>query len=153
LASPSPRGFYRTIWEVFPQLPALALVPGRSPNQSGISAKTWLSESLRNETGCFENYKKLCSKRSFLFAMCAATDTYDIALSAENTDVCESMYDGDPAAANFNEHLDFTRCFAFQNFTVEKDPYEYEFSNIDVDARTRKNKHAVRLLYLIRFFG
>jgi hypothetical protein len=74
----------------------------------------------------------------FLFAMCAATDTYDIALSAENTDVCESMYDGDPAAANFNEHLDFTRCFAFQNFTVEKDPYEYEFSNIDVDARTRK---------------
>ncbi len=73
----------------------------------------------------------------FLFAMCAATDTYDIALSAENTDVCESMYDGDPAAANFNEHLDFTRCFAFQNFTVETDPYKYEFSNIDV-TETRK---------------
>lgn len=73
----------------------------------------------------------------FLFAMCAATDTYDIALSAENTDVCESMYDGDPAAANFNEHLDFTRCFAFQNFTVETDPYKYEFSNIDV-TDTRK---------------
>lgn len=73
----------------------------------------------------------------FLFAMCAATDTYDIALSAENTDICESMYDGDAAAQNFNDHLDFTRCFAFHNFTIETDPYKYEFSNIDV-TETRK---------------
>lgn len=73
----------------------------------------------------------------FLFAMCAATDTYDIALSAEGTDICETMYDGDPATPDFNSHLDFTRCFAFQNFTVETDPYKYEFSNID-DTDTRK---------------
>jgi hypothetical protein len=75
----------------------------------------------------------------FLFAMCAATDTYDISLSAEGTDICETMYDGDPAAPDFNSHLDFTRCLAFQNFTVETDPYKYEFSNIDVtDAHTQK---------------
>jgi hypothetical protein len=73
----------------------------------------------------------------FLFAMCAATDTYDIALSAEGTDICETMYDGDPASPDFNSHLDFTRTFAFQNFTVEVDPYKYEFSNIDV-TDTRK---------------
>jgi hypothetical protein len=73
----------------------------------------------------------------FLFAMCAATDTYDIALSAEGTDICESMYDGDPANADFNHQLDFTRCFAFQDFTIESDPYKYEFSNIDV-TETRK---------------
>jgi hypothetical protein len=73
----------------------------------------------------------------FLFAMCAATDTYDIALSAEGTDICESMYDGDPATPDFNSHLDFLRCLAFQNFTVETDPYKYEFSNID-DTETRK---------------
>lgn len=73
----------------------------------------------------------------FLFAMCAATDTYDIALSAENTDICEHMYDGDPAAPNMNESLDFSRTFAFQNFHVEKDPYRYEFSDIDV-TDTRK---------------
>jgi hypothetical protein len=73
----------------------------------------------------------------FLFAMCAATDTYDIALSAEGTDICESMYDGDAAAADFNSHLDFTHCFAFHNFKVETDPYKYEFSNIDV-TETRK---------------
>ena len=73
----------------------------------------------------------------FLFAMCAATDTYDIALAAEHTDICESMYDGDPADPDMNQHLDFTRTFAFQDFTVEKDPYKYEFSNIDV-TETRK---------------
>jgi len=73
----------------------------------------------------------------FLFAMCAATDTYDIALSAEGTDICETMYDGDPASTDFKSHLDFTRTLAFQNFTVEADPYKYEFSNIDV-TETRK---------------
>lgn len=73
----------------------------------------------------------------FLFAMCAATDTYDIAMAAENTDICESMYDGDPAAADFQERLDFTHTLAFQNFIVERDPYKYEFSNIDV-TDTRK---------------
>jgi len=73
----------------------------------------------------------------FLFAMCAATDTYDIALAAQHTDICESMYDGDPAAHDMNDHLDFTQTFAFHNFKVEKDPYKYEFSDIDV-TDTRK---------------
>jgi hypothetical protein len=81
--------------------------------------------------------KNFVMNGGFLFAMCAATDTYDIALAAEGTDICESMYDGDPATPDFNSHLDFTRCFAFQNFKVETDPYKYEFSNIDV-TETRK---------------
>lgn len=73
----------------------------------------------------------------FLFAMCAATDTYDIALSAEGTDICEAMYDGDPADPHMHDHLDFTRTFAFHNFTIELNPLKYEFSNIDV-TDTRK---------------
>lgn len=77
------------------------------------------------------------AKGGFLFAMCAATDTYDIALAADGTDICETMYDGDPASTDFNSHLDFSRTFAFQNFVVEADPYKYEFSNIDV-TETRK---------------
>jgi len=81
--------------------------------------------------------KSYVANGGFLFAMCAATDTYDIALSAEGEDICESMYDGDPSTPDFNNHLDFTRTFAFQNFTVEVDPYKYEFSNIDV-TETRK---------------
>lgn len=73
----------------------------------------------------------------FLFAMCAATDTYDIALAAEHTDICESMYDGDPADKNMNQKLDYSKTFAFYNFSVVEDPYRYEFSDIDV-TDTRK---------------
>ncbi len=76
----------------------------------------------------------------FLFAMCAATDTYDIALAAEHTDICESMYDGDPADRDMNEKLDYSQTFAFTDFTIEKDPYEYEYSNIDVTTSRRINQ-------------
>jgi hypothetical protein len=67
----------------------------------------------------------------FLFAMCAATDTYDIALAAIGVDICENMFDGDPMEANVDEKLNFDNTFAFENFKLEKNPYEYEFSNID----------------------
>ncbi|MDD2382045.1 MAG: hypothetical protein WCY58_12570 [Mariniphaga sp.] len=68
----------------------------------------------------------------FLFAMCAATDTYDIARAAHGVDICGPMFDGDPADPNPDEKLDFSRTFAFQNFTLEMNPSVYEFSNIDV---------------------
>lgn len=67
----------------------------------------------------------------FLFAMCAATDTYDISLAAVGVDICENMFDGDPMEANVDEKLDFHNTFAFENFKLEKSPYVYEFSNID----------------------
>ncbi len=68
----------------------------------------------------------------FLFAMCSAADSYDIALAAEGVDICESMFDGDPADPAAQEKLDFTKTFAFQNFNISKNPYEYSISNIDV---------------------
>jgi hypothetical protein len=68
----------------------------------------------------------------FLFAMCAATDTYDISLSAMGIDICEPMFDGDPADKHAHEKLDFNHTFAFRDFKLNMDPYAYEFSNIDV---------------------
>ncbi len=68
----------------------------------------------------------------FLFAMCSATDSYDIALAATGVDICESMFDGDPADPNMQQKLDYGKCFAFHNFTLSPNPYEYEYSNIDV---------------------
>ena len=67
----------------------------------------------------------------FLFAMCSATDTYDIALAAENTDICDVMYDGDPPAPNAQQKLEFNNTFAFKNFELMMNPYIYEYSNID----------------------
>tara|TARA_R110001583_G_scaffold58812_2_gene175109 strand:- start:533 stop:1795 length:1263 start_codon:yes stop_codon:yes gene_type:complete len=73
----------------------------------------------------------------FLFAMCSATDTFDIALSAEDTDICSHVFDGDPMDEDAQDKLDFNSTFAFQNFTLETNPSVYEFSSIDV-TQTRK---------------
>lgn len=71
------------------------------------------------------------SNGGFVFAMCAATDTYDIALAADGVDICKSAFDGDPMDKNAEQKLDFERTFAFENFTLVKNPFEYEFSSID----------------------
>lgn len=68
----------------------------------------------------------------FMFAMCSATDTYDIALAADGVDICAEIYDGDPADPNAQSKLDYNKTFAFKNFTLVRNPLEYEFSNIDV---------------------
>ncbi len=76
--------------------------------------------------------KRYVTDGGFLFAMCAATDSYDIAMAAAGIDINEAMYDGDPADPDMNEKLDYSQTFAFENFTIEEDPYVYEFSDIDV---------------------
>lgn len=68
----------------------------------------------------------------FLFAMCSATDSYDIALAAEGVDICAPMFDGDAANTNAQDLLDFTRTIAFENFILETNPYIYEYSDIDI---------------------
>lgn len=68
----------------------------------------------------------------YMFAMCSAPDSYDIALAAEGDDICDVMYDGDPPDANAQAKLDFSKCFAFENFKLTMNPYVYEKSNIDV---------------------
>jgi hypothetical protein len=81
--------------------------------------------------GIVKKIRDFCAGGGFLFAMCSATDTYDIALSAEGVDICESMFDGDPADPNANSKLNFKNTFAFQNFSLVMNPYLYEYSNID----------------------
>lgn len=73
----------------------------------------------------------------FMFAMCSATDSFDIALAAEHTDICEPMFDGDPSEPGYQKKLDFSKTFAFKDFILEKDPMVYSFSSIDMtDKRT-----------------
>ena len=73
----------------------------------------------------------------FLFAMCSATDSYDIALAGLGVDMVETMYDGDAADPAAQSKLNFNRTLAFQNFQLRMNPYEYEYSNIDMDPRER----------------
>ncbi len=67
----------------------------------------------------------------FMFAMCSATDTYDIALAAEGTDICADIYDGDPADPNAQDKLNYDNTFAFTDFMLSRNPLEYEYSSID----------------------
>jgi len=81
--------------------------------------------------------KEFLAGGGFLFAMCSATDSYDIALSAGNTDICEYMFDGDGRNTNAQTELDFSKSIAFKDFQLINDPNIYEFSDIDV-TRGRK---------------
>jgi len=73
----------------------------------------------------------------YLFSMCSAPDSYDIALAAEGTDICDVMFDGDPRDPQAQQKLDYSKCFAFTGFTLVTNPYEYEISNIDVSYSRR----------------
>ncbi len=76
--------------------------------------------------------KNFIAQGGFLFAMCSATDSYDISLAAENVDICASMFDGDAEDPNAQEKLDFSKSLAFESFKLEMNPYIYEYSDIDI---------------------
>lgn len=73
----------------------------------------------------------------FMFAMCSATDSFDIALAAEGVDICEPMFDGDASDADYQSRIDFGKTFAFKNFILERSPLVYEFSSIDMTRKRR----------------
>jgi len=88
----------------------------------------------------------------FMFAMCSAPDSFDIALAAEGVDICSEVFDYDPIDPMAQEKLDFTKCFAFENFTIVTDPYTYEVSNIDVpQSRSRQVKEKDDFFVLFDF--
>lgn len=81
--------------------------------------------------GVAKRIKEYVVGGGFMFAMCSATDSYDIALAAEGVDICAEMYDGDPIDPNAQAKLDYSKTFAFENFQLERNVLEYEYSDID----------------------
>jgi hypothetical protein len=88
----------------------------------------------------------------YLFAMCSAPDSYDVALSADGVDICDVMFDGDPPDPGAGKKLNFDNCFAFENFRLSTNPYEYEISSIDVtETRPRSLTPATDFFTLFEF--
>lgn len=87
----------------------------------------------------------------FLFAMCSATDSYDIALAADGLDICAEMYDGDPMDYNANAKLDYNKTFAFKDFQLIMDPLYYEYSNIDLQPHERNVQESSDVFVLNEF--
>ena len=99
----------------------------------GIAAKNGFKKVSQLKLAVAHKVRDYVAGGGFKFAMCSATDSYDIALSAEGVDICEHMYDGDPADQNAQKQLDYDKCFAFKDFQLRTNPYEYEYSNIDAN--------------------
>ena len=99
--------------------------------------KHGFNKTSQLKLGTVKKIRNFVAGGGFLFAMCSATDTYDIALAAASTDICDYMFDGDPANPAAQSKLNFTNTFAFENFKLERNPMVYEFSNIDNQKRER----------------
>lgn len=111
------------------------------------NAQWYIDQQMQYENGAKKNgFKKVSdmmkavsltiknyiAQGGFLFAMCSATDSYDISLAAKDVDICATMFDGDAADPNAQEKLDFSNTLAFENFKLEMNPYVYEYSDIDI---------------------
>jgi hypothetical protein len=95
-----------------------------------MAKKYGYSKVPEMKLGVAKKIREFVVEGGFMFAMCSATDTYDIALAAEGVDIVEALFDGDGVDAQAQQKLDFTKTFAFQNFTISQHAYEREFSSI-----------------------
>jgi hypothetical protein len=100
--------------------------------QQAMAAKLGFRKVTQLKAAVAGAIKEYIGRGGFMFGMCSATDTYDIALAATGVDIADTPYDGDPPDPQAQGRLDFSRCLAFKDFHLELDPYLYKFSDIDV---------------------
>jgi hypothetical protein len=100
--------------------------------QSAMAKKMGFGKVTQLKGAVARTIKEWVGRGGFMFGMCSATDTYDIALASEGLDIAEVVYDGDPADPLTNRKLDFSRSLAFKDFRLEMDPFVYRFSDIDI---------------------
>ena len=98
-------------------------------NDAKKNGFTKVSEMMKVVARTIKNF---VGQGGFLFAMCSATDSYDIALAAENDDICATVFDGDAVDPDAQSKLDFSKTLAFKNFKIDTNPYVYEYSDIDI---------------------
>jgi hypothetical protein len=102
-----------------------------------LAAKLGYSKVSQEKGAVAKKIRDFVIGGGFMFAMCSATDSFDIALSADGVDICEAMFDGDASESNYQSKLDYGNSFAFKNFTLERKPEVYEFSDIDMTNKRR----------------
>jgi len=106
-------------------------------NSEDMAHKLGFNKVSELKLGVAKKIRDFTVGGGFLFAMCSATDSYDIALAADGVDICESMFDGDPADPAMQRKMEYANCFAFTDFTLSANPAEYEFSSIDATQSRR----------------
>ena len=99
-----------------------------------VAKKLGYESVHQQKKGVARIIKDYVGNGGFLFAMCSATDSYDIALAMKNADGAYSVFDGTPIDPNIQSKLDYNQCFAFTDFKLLSDPMIYEFSDIDLPS-------------------
>ncbi len=102
-----------------------------------LAAKLGFSKVSEEKMAVTNKIRNYVIGGGFMFAMCSATDSFDIALSAEGVDICEPMFDGDASDANYQSRIDYTQTFAFKDYILERNPMQYEFSDIDMTLKRK----------------
>ncbi len=100
-----------------------------------LAAKLGFSKVSEEKLAVAKKIRDFVIGGGFMFAMCSATDSFDIALSAEGVDICEPMFDGDPSEGNYQSRIDYSKTFAFKDFILDRKPDHYEFSSIDMTEK------------------
>ncbi|MCC9137816.1 asparagine synthetase B [Pontibacter silvestris] len=95
------------------------------------------SKVSQMKLGVVNKIKEFVAGGGFMFAMCSAADTYDIALAAAGVDIVDQMFDDDDPDPQAQQKLDFSKTFAFRDFTLYQNPYDREFSSIDNQSHER----------------
>ena len=102
-----------------------------------LAAKLGFQKVSQMKLAVVKKIREFVAGGGYLFSMCSAPDSYDIALAADGVDICDVMFDHDPADRDAQSKLAYDNCFAFRNFKLVTNPYEYEVSSIDV-SESRK---------------
>lgn len=109
-------------------------------NAEQLSARLGYSKVSQEKLAVTLKIRDFVIGGGFMFAMCSATDSFDIALSAEGVDICETMFDGDPSELDYQNKIDYQKTFAFKDYTLIRNPMEYEFSSIDMTRKRQSIK-------------
>ncbi|XKV69275.1 asparagine synthetase B [Tenacibaculum maritimum] len=105
-----------------------------------LAAKLGYSKVAKEKGAVAKKIRDYVIGGGFMFAMCSATDSFDIALAADGIDIVEGMFDGDASEPNYQSKIDFDKTFAFKDFDLIRDPTVYEFSTIDMTRKRRIKK-------------
>lgn len=102
-----------------------------------LAAKLGYSKVSQEKGAVSKKIRDFVIGGGFMFAMCSATDSFDIALAADAVDICETMFDGDASDANYQVKMNYGNTFAFKDFILARKPEQYEFSDIDMTLKRR----------------
>lgn len=123
----------------------------RVQTSEALARKLGYSKVSELKKAVARKIKDYVTRGGFLFAMCSATDSYDIALAAEGVDIVNEIFDGDPAAPSYQGRLDYSKSFCFTGFRVIPNPLVYEYSDIDTSPRAARRGIANDYFTLFEF--